>query len=224
MPHHGHHLQDTKTAGFETQSAPINQTGGELIQVVKEIFIKLKENDTQLKIFPWDEDDSDGDNRLAPLQHPDKVPKLLADFKWHFLRAWPTYDGGLMYTSIWVWTSTPMPKLVQSIRHWLNHEKYAILPQQLHCQATHTIGWLAYSDYEINCPVLAKAIKAKVAFDVKCQWRVISIGEKGLMTKEERVQAIHLLVDDKCRDEPKTQSGISTALTPPSLHWASPCG
>ncbi|KAL7581521.1 hypothetical protein ACA910_022089 [Epithemia clementina (nom. ined.)] len=180
---------------------PSTQPEEDLRRVATEIFTKLQENDPHLLIYPWDEADSMGDKRLDPLTWPENIPKLLPDFKRYFPRTWPLYDGGFMYTSILVGTMTPMPKLIQSIWHWLDHKKMAILPRQLQSKVTHTIGWLAFSDNEMDCIVLAKAINAQVHFEVECRWRVISLGKKGRMKKEERVQAIHLLVDKQCRDE-----------------------
>ncbi|KAL7569494.1 hypothetical protein ACA910_009726 [Epithemia clementina (nom. ined.)] len=63
------------------------------------------------------------------------------------------------------------------------------------------MGWLAYSDNELNCNVLVAAIQQHIKLEQECCWHVISIGKKGPTIKEERVQAIHLIVDHTKREK-----------------------
>ncbi|KAL7569407.1 hypothetical protein ACA910_009594 [Epithemia clementina (nom. ined.)] len=106
-----------------------------------------------------------------------------------------------MYTSIWIRTNLAMDTILPNIQHWLDCHKHAILPRRIQCQSTYTVGWLVYLDGDIDCIALATEIAHWVDFEVECRWCVISIGKKGSMTKAERVQAIHLIVDDRKRDE-----------------------
>ncbi|KAL7564848.1 hypothetical protein ACA910_001593 [Epithemia clementina (nom. ined.)] len=105
-----------------------------------------------------------------------------------------------MYTSIWVGTDRPMADIVPSIKHWLDCEGHAILPRKLQGQETYTVGWLVCFDIEVDCTERAKAIKKWICHDVECRWQVIATGKRDKLEKDERVQAIHLIVDEAERD------------------------
>ncbi|KAL7571986.1 hypothetical protein ACA910_001643 [Epithemia clementina (nom. ined.)] len=53
----------------------------------------------------------------------------------------------------------------------------------------------------MDCHVLAHEISTWTDFEVECHWRVVSIGKKGCLEKDKRVQAIHVIVDDRIHDQ-----------------------
>ncbi|KAL7570383.1 hypothetical protein ACA910_017220 [Epithemia clementina (nom. ined.)] len=173
----------------------------DLVRICKEIFQQLRTVDPEAVIYPWETDWAFGSSPLPPLLDPDSIPTILPNFKRYFPRVWPTYDGATMYTSIWAGTLCSMETVVGSIKHWMDREGHAILPQKLQCQETATVGWLVYSDNEIDCSELAKDIHLWINYEVECRWRVILIGKRGKLDKDERVQAIHLLVSSEDRDD-----------------------
>jgi hypothetical protein len=87
----------------------------------------------------------------------------------------------------------------------MNNQQFRLYPCTVQAENIFVIGWLFYSTRDVNCVSLQSALERrfKRRFEVGCRYRMISLGRRGAIPKDEQVKAIHIECDSAVQFELK---------------------
>ena len=158
--------------------------------VAKAVLTKLQEMDSSIRILPW----ATG-SRTPHIRGSSDVPNTMGKFKQYFPRIFPNKKGGGMYTSILIGHDKIFPDIIDDIAWWLKQEGHGLWVRTLQCENVAKLGWLLYSAREMDKESLSEEIGDRIGTAVAVRFKVISIGRKGSIPDEQRVQALHVEVN-----------------------------
>jgi hypothetical protein len=85
-------------------------------------------------------------------------------------------------------------------------QNFGMYPRSVQAENISGIGWLLYSTKEVDCAALQSAIEKKLGnkFEAGCRYKMISLGRRGPVPKENQVkEAIHIECDSACQFDVK---------------------
>jgi hypothetical protein len=129
-----------------------------------------------------------------------QIPTSFADLMLYCPNMWPNVTGGDFYTSIWIGTTKPLAEIQKATMPWCRRNNHAFLNRHLQVENTCIVGWLLYSNGNMDARVIETELSDWAKCPIELRWRVINIGLKGKIPKKDRVQALHIIVDAKHRD------------------------
>ncbi len=116
------------------------------------------------------------------------------------------------------------PKLLEEdLRWWLKQQQFGLYPRSVQAENISGVGWLLYSTKEVACDSLQSAISKQLGdrFEIGCRYKMISLGRRGPVPKDNQVKAIHVECDSACHFDVKIDLSRTDA---PSKNEAYPTG
>jgi hypothetical protein len=156
--------------------------------------------DDSLVIYPWFKASTS-----SKIQESRFIPETMGAFKTYFHQANPRVDGGFVYMRIWLGHNKDPAVLQDDLEWWQKSKKYGLYPRSVQAENIAVVGWLLYSTRAIDCKALQLAFNArfKGKFEVGCRYRMISLGVRGSVPKDQQVKAIHIECDSEVQFELK---------------------
>ena len=163
-----------------------------MIAAAKKFIGKAKEMDASLTLLPWS----------ATSKHPNvkdarSIPEQMGAFKTYFHQAQPKVAGGHVYMRIWLAHDKDPEMLHEDLRWWLQNQQFGLYPRSVQAENIAGVGWLLYSTKEINCAALQASIETRLGnkYEIGCRFKMISLGRRGAVPKENQIKAIHIECD-----------------------------
>jgi hypothetical protein len=174
------------------------------IAAAKKFFNEAKEMDDTLVIYPWFKNSTSSKIQASRL-----TPEMMGAFKTYFHQAQPKVDGGHLYMRIWLGHDKDLAVLNKDLNWWMKAQQFGLCPRSVQAKNISNVGWLLYSIRDVNCRCLQKALEKMLdnKYKVGCRYRMISLGRRGSVPKENQVKAIHI----KCISE--VQFDVKVALS-----------
>jgi hypothetical protein len=125
-------------------------------------------------------------------------------FKTYFHQANPRIAGGFVHMRVWLGHDKD-PVLQDDLSFWMKSQQYGLYPRSVQAENISVIGWLLYSTCDVNCSALQRSLEKRFddKFKVGCRYRMISLGRRGAVPKDQQVKAIHLECDSAVQCELK---------------------
>jgi hypothetical protein len=163
-----------------------------MIATAKQCYAKAKEMDKSIDIYPWFKS-----SKSSKIQETRLIPETMGAFKTFFHQAQPRVAGGFVFMRVWIGHNKDTETLKDNLQWWMNNQQFGLYPRPVQAKNISVIGWLLYSTRDINCASLQLALKRcfKRRFEVGCRYRMISLGRRGAIPKDEQVKAIHIECD-----------------------------
>jgi hypothetical protein len=171
-----------------------------MIAAAKKFFTKAKEMDDTLVIYPWYKS-----SKWSKFQEPRSIPETMGAFKVYSHQANPRATGGFVYMRVWLGHDKDPVMLQEDLSFWLKAQHFGLYQCSVQAENISVIGWLLYSTWDINCAALQRSLEKhfKGKFEVGCRYRMISLGRRGAVPKDQQVKAIHIECDSGIRFELK---------------------
>jgi hypothetical protein len=171
-----------------------------MIAAAKTFFAKAKEMDESIIIYPWFKS-----SKSSKIQETRLIPETMGAFKTFFHQAQPRVAGGFVYMRVWLGHNKDTETLKDDLQWWMNNQQFGLYPHSVQAENISAIGWLLYSTRDVNCAFLQSALERrfKRRFEVGCHYRMISLGHRGAIPKDEQVKAIHIECDSAVQFELK---------------------
>jgi hypothetical protein len=159
-----------------------------MIAAAKKFFTKAKEMDDSLDIYPWYKS-----SKWSKVQEPRSIPETMGAFKAYFHQANPRAAGGFVYMRIWMGHDKDPVMLQDDLSLWLKAQQFGLYQCSVQAENIYVIGWLLYSTRDINCAALQWSLEKrfKGKFEVGCRYRMISLGRRGVVPKDQQVKQGH---------------------------------
>jgi hypothetical protein len=205
-----HTVQNAKLAGthrhFQLRYdlrlfvAPSEDADKTMIAAAKKFVAKAREIDDSLVVYPWFK------KSAAPtIKHARSIPENMGAFKTYFHQAQPKVVGGYLYMRVWLGHDKPPKPLAEDLGWWLKNQQFGLYPRSVQAENITGIGWLLYSTKEVNCEALKAAIEKRLGdkFEIGCRYKMISLGRRGAVPKENQIKAIHIECDSEVQFDVK---------------------
>jgi hypothetical protein len=98
------------------------------------------------------------------------------------------------------------PEMLQSdLKWWMRDQQYDLYRRSVQAENISIIGWLLYSTRSVNCASLQLALEKRFdnKYEVGCRYRMISLGKKGGIPRDQQVRAIHIECDSSIQQDLK---------------------
>jgi hypothetical protein len=163
-----------------------------MIAAAKKFFAKAKEMDPTITVLPWSATSSQ-----AKLKDARSIPEQMGAFKMYFHQAQPKVAGGHVYMRVWLAHDKEPELLQEDLRWWMQNQQFGLYPRSVQAENISGVGWLLYSTKEVNCTALKDAIEKRLGnkYEIGCRFKMISLGVRGAVAKENQVKAIHIECD-----------------------------
>jgi hypothetical protein len=95
--------------------------------------------------------------------------------------------------------------MLEDFNWWMRQHNFGLYPRSVQAENIAVVGWLLYSTRDINRASLQRALEArfKNKFEVGCCYRMISLGKRGAVPKDQQIKAIHIECDREVQFELK---------------------
>jgi hypothetical protein len=162
---------------------------------------KAKEMDDTIVIYPWYKA-----SKNSKVQETRLIPEKMGSFKAYFHQANPRVDGGFVYMRVWIGHDKDPAMLKEDLNWWMRQQQFGMYPRSVQAENIAVIGWLLYSTRAMNCASLQTALEKRFEgkFEVGCRYRMISLGRRGSIPKEQQIKAIHIECDSEIQYELKS--------------------
>jgi hypothetical protein len=179
---------------------PSKEADKTMIAAAKKFFSKVKEMDDTIVIYPWFKS-----SKNSKIQETRLIPEKMGAFKAYFHQANPRVDGGFVYMRVWLGHDKEPDMLKDDLNWWMRQQQFGMYPRSVQAENIAVIGWLLYSTRAINCSSLQTALEKRFhgKFEVGCRYRMISLGRRGSIPKEQQIKAIHIECDSEVQYELK---------------------
>jgi hypothetical protein len=180
--------------------SPSKEADKTMIAAAKKFFAKAKEMDDSIVIYPWFKS-----SKSSKIQETRLIPETMGAFKTFFHQAQPRVAGGFVYMRVWLGHNKDTETLKDDLQWWMNNQQFGLYPRSVQAENISVIGWLLYSTRDVNCASLQTALERrfKRRYEVGCRYRMISLGRRGAIPKDEQVKAIHIECDSAVQFELK---------------------
>jgi hypothetical protein len=171
-----------------------------MIAAAKKFFTKAKEMDDSLVIYPWYKS-----SKWSKVKEPRSIPETMGAFKAYFHQANPRAAGRFVYMRVWLGHDEEPLMLQEDLSCCLKAQQFGLYQRSVQAENISVIGWLLYSTRDINCIALQRSLEKrfKDKFEVGCRYRMISLGRRGAVPKDQQVKAIHIECDSEIQFELK---------------------
>jgi hypothetical protein len=140
-------------------------------------------------------------NSILPnLKSVASIPETMGAFKQCFHQAQPKVAGGFLHMRLWLGHDKDPELLDDDLRWWLKVKNFGMCRRLVQAENISGIGWLLCSAKEVDCAALQSAIKKKLGnkFEVGCRCKMISLGRRGPVPKENQIKTTHIECDSAC--------------------------
>ena len=163
-----------------------------LIAGITKLFARLKTSDPTVVIYPWHNEHVPGAPTIVDTK---LIPTSLSTLKKYFPRLNPRAMGGEYFTTVRLGFSESLDGLVENNAWWFQEQKISMWPRPLQCEETTVLGWLLYSVREMDIKSLTTVLSDSSGIDFGLRWQTITLGQKGPISEENKIRAIHVEVD-----------------------------
>ena len=171
---------------------PSQEADKTMIAMAKKFFLKAKEMDESITLFPWALN-----SKSVKIKDARSIPEQMGAFKTFFHQAQPKVAGGHVYMRVWLGHDKEPELLHEDLNWWMKNQQHGLYRRSVQAENISGVGWLLYSTKEINCAALQAAIEKRLGnkFEVGCRFKMISLGRRGAVPKENQIKAIHIECD-----------------------------
>ena len=159
------------------------------VQVLQELLLKLQSYDPKVRIAPWY-----SRCNSPPLHKPSDFTPRPSELEKYFPRIFFKEEGFTWYSGVRLIHAIPVPDLRQDMIRWLKREGHGLFERMLQAADTTEIGWLVYSTWQMEAPVLAQAIEETINMSVGLRWKQVSTGSREKLPPDQQVKALHVEV------------------------------
>ena len=163
-----------------------------LIAGITKLFARLKTTDPTVVIYPWYNEHVPGTPSIVD---PKSIPTSISTLKKYFPRLTPRAIGGEYFTTVRLGFSESLDGLLENNAWWFTEQKISLWPRPLQCEETTVLGWLLYSVREMDIKSLTTILSDSSGIDFGLRWRTITLGQKGQISEENKIRAIHVEAD-----------------------------
>ena len=163
-----------------------------LIEALGEVVDKIHDEDKSSVVYPYlDQNQLPLKNRLI---RSDQLGPKLSDVQRYFDRAGTRKYGGMMYCELLMGHTKPFEDIMQEIGYWFKENNYGLYHRTITTEKAYQVGWLMFSNSNMETKPLAAAIEKALGFPVDLVNKMIPIpGRKtGDIPPEQRITAIHV--------------------------------
>lgn len=170
----------------------------ELQIAIQRLIDELIKIDDTVVVYPWSQEEQ----RTLParIDKATQVPSSILAIRSYFARAYAKPEGGTLYVSALIGSTTSMGSLMTEIDYWLREHRYGIYKKALQVQDTVIAGWALYSTRTIDTEALKAAIHEAHGLQIGIRWRMISNGKRGPTSTADQVRALHFEVNASSAD------------------------
>jgi hypothetical protein len=169
-------------------------------ELIKELVNEIIKIDDKAAIYPW----KDALAYKGRITSGNEVPECRSDFS--DLRAYlhkffpPKKDTvSTSYPNLRIGHEKPIEEIRKELRPWLETSKSSIFKNMLQVEEGSEIGWFCYSTREMDAGALADEISDILGINIGLRWKIINIGQKGIIPQSQKVNALAIEVDSKSR-------------------------
>ena len=206
---------------------PSQEADKTMIAIAKKFFIKANEMDDSITLFPWALN-----SKCVKIKGARFIPEQMGSFKTFFHHAQLKVAGGHVYMRIWLGHDKDPELLHEDLLWWMKKEQHGLYRRSVQAEYIPGVGWLLYSTRDIDCAALQSAIEKRLGnkYEDGCRFKMISVGRRGAVPKENQIKAIHIECDTSVHFDVKValskiyasakkttiQTGYACALSPRS--------
>jgi len=171
---------------------PSQEADKTMFATAKKFFLKAKEMDDSITLFPWALN-----SKCAKIKDARSIPDQMGSFKTFFHQANPKVAGGHVYMRVWLGHDKDPALLHKDLLWWMQKEQHGLYRRSVQAENISGVGWLLYSTRDIDCAALQSAIEKRLGnkYEVGCRFKMISLGRRGAVPKENQIKAIHIECD-----------------------------
>ena len=174
----------------------------EIREAVVEIFQKLSTADSKIVWYPWAASDATGKNpREKTIMSGEQFPTSWSEIRKYLPGLRPRYEGGTIYSSIWMGSAKPLPTLMEEVGHWFKHCKHGIYTKHIQAEQQFVVGWLLYSINTMDTTKLQQVLEQRLGFPVHARWQIINTGNNRELKEGDKHRALHFRVDKNLQDQ-----------------------
>jgi hypothetical protein len=138
-----------------------------IYEAAVEIFKKLASADKRVVWYPWSATDAVGQNpKEKTLVSADQFPKNWGDMKQYLPGLRPKYEGGTVYSAIWMGSTKPLSKLMEEVGHWFRHNKHGLYLKHIQAEHQFVVGWGLYSLNTMDTTKLQQVLEERLGFPI----------------------------------------------------------
>ena len=171
---------------------PSQEADKTMIAMAKKFFIKAKEMDDSITLFPWALN-----SKCVKIKDARFIPEQMGSFKTFFHQANPKVAGGHVYMRVWLGHDKDPELLHEDLNWWMKKEQHGLYRRSVQAENISGVGWLLYSTRDIDCAALQSAIEKRLGntYEVGCRFKMISLGRRGAVPKENQIKVIDIECD-----------------------------